>query len=329
LLWHALIKYIVPAQDKKGRTIFMTLVIMAAGMGNRYGGLKQIDPIGPNGEFIIDYSIYDAINAGCDRVVFIIKEENLEIFRETVGKRIEGKVKVEYAFQNKNDIPAGKVPLEREKPWGTSQAVLACRNIVKDSFMVINADDFYGSEAYRVVFNYLSSLGEEDKDKYCMPGYILKNTLSNNGHVARGICKADKNGCLSNIVERKKIMRNDGIAQYCDKKGVWHDIDEDSIVSMNFWGFTPSVFEKLESGFTAFLTNPETDLINDEYLLATSIGEGISNKNCMVKVLCTSSKWFGVTYQEDKALVSGYLRDLINEGEYPENLWKLPILSRH
>lgn len=306
----------------------MTLMIMAAGMGNRYGGLKQIDPIGPNGEFIIDYSIYDAINAGCDRVVFIIKEENLEIFRDTVGKRIEGSVKVEYAFQCKDDIPVGSVPCEREKPWGTSQAVLACKDIVKDNFMVINADDFYGKEAYKVTFDYLSSLGEGEQNNYCMPGYILNNTLSDNGHVARGICKTNKIGCLSNIVERKKIMRNDGIVQYCDKKGKWHDIDDESVVSMNFWGFTPSVFDRLESGFVSFLTNQETDLINDEYYLATAIGESISEKNCSVKVLCTTAKWFGVTYQADRDSVAGYLRELIDKGEYPKNLWKLPALTR-
>ena len=295
---------------------------MAAGMGNRYGGLKQIDPIGPNGEFIIDYSIYDAIKAGCNHVVFIIKEENLEIFRETVGKRIEGRVKVEYAFQRMEDIPVGEVPPERKKPWGTTQAVLACKDIVKDAFMVINADDFYGFESYKVVFDYLSSLKTDEKDKYCMPGYILKNTLSENGHVARGVCRADKNGCLSHIVERKKIMRNDGRTQFCDNNGAWHDIDEDSIVSMNFWGFTPSAFRMLEEGFSSFLKDKSTDLSNDEYYLVSSIGEGINGKLCMVKVLSTSAKWFGVTYQADKALVAGYIQAHINNGDYPVKLWE-------
>lgn len=299
----------------------MTLVIMAAGMGNRYGGLKQIDPIGPNGEFIIDYSIYDAVKAGCDRVVFIIKEENLEDFRETVGKRIEGSVKVEYAFQRMQDIPCGEIPSERKKPWGTTQAVLACKDIVKDSFMVINADDFYGKEAYKVVFDYLSALDKNTENKYCMPGYILKNTLSENGHVARGVCSADKNGFLSHIVERKKIMRNSGNVQFCDKKEVWHDIDENSIVSMNFWGFTPSAFGMLESGFESFLKNSETDLINDEYYLATVIGENIADNKCTVKVLETTAKWFGVTYKADKASVAGFIRALIDKGEYPNRLW--------
>lgn len=299
----------------------MTLVIMAAGMGNRYGGLKQIDPVGPNGEFIIDYSIYDAIRAGCNRVVFIIKEENYDIFRETVGKRIEGKIQVDYAFQRKEDIPFGKPPEERIKPWGTSHAVLACRDLVKENFMVINADDFYGWDAYKVVFDYLSMLKEDEQYSYCMPGYVLKNTLSENGHVARGICKADKEGYLEHIVERKKIMRIGGVAQYADKNGNWHDIDEDSIASMNFWGFTPTVFDLLEKGFYNFLSNPETDLINDEYLLAPAVGEMITGKKASVRIISTSAKWIGVTYQADKPMVSNYIRELIEKGEYPENLW--------
>lgn len=308
----------------------MTLVIMAAGMGNRYGGLKQIDPLGPNGEFIIDYSIYDAIKAGCDRVVFIIKEENYNIFRDTVGKRIEASIKVEYAFQKMDDLPFGTLPTDRVKPWGTSQAVLACRDIVKDSFMVINADDFYGREVYRVMFDYLSSLEKEDvntndKNKYCMPGYVLKNTLSENGHVSRGICRVDKNNCLTYIVERKKIMRNDGNTQYCDKKGIWHDIDEESVASMNFFGFNPSIFEMLEEGFISFLSSEETDLINGEYLLAPAVGEGIEQNQCEVKVIPTNSKWFGVTYQADRTAAAEYIRELIQKGEYPENLWAKTI----
>lgn len=299
----------------------MTLVIMAAGMGHRYGGLKQIDPIGPNGEFIIDYSIYDAIRAGCDRVVFIIKEENYDIFRETVGKRIEGKIKVDYAFQRKEDIPFGKAPEERVKPWGTSHAVLTCRDIVKENFMVINADDFYGWDAYKVVFDYLSMLKEDEQNCYCMPGYILKNTLSEHGHVARGICKADKNGYLEHIVERKKIMRINGVAKYADKNDNWHEIDEDSIASMNFWGFTPTVFELLEEGFRRFLSDPETDLMTDEYLLAPAIGEMITSRKASVRIINTNAKWIGVTYQADKPMVANYIRELIQKGEYPQNLW--------
>jgi len=299
----------------------MTLVIMAAGMGHRYGGLKQIDPIGPNGEFIIDYSIYDAIRAGCNRVVFIIKEENYDIFRETVGKRIEGKIQVDYAFQRKEDIPFGKAPAERVKPWGTSHAVLACRDIVKEKFIVINADDFYGWDAYKVVFDYLSMLKEDEQYNYCMPGYVLRNTLSAHGHVARGICKADKNGYLEHIVERKKIMRIDGVAKYADKYDNWHEIDEDSIASMNFWGFTPTVFKLLEEGFCRFLSDPETDLMNDEYLLAPAVGEMITGKKASVRIINTSAKWIGVTYQADKPLVANYIRELIESGEYPRNLW--------
>ncbi len=299
----------------------MTLVIMAAGMGNRYGGLKQIDPVGPSGEFIIDYSIYDAMKAGCDRVVFIIKEENLELFRQTVGKRIEGSVKVDYAFQRAEDIPVNiKIP-ERKKPWGTTHAVLSCKGLVSGAFMVINADDFYGREAYRVVFDYLSSLPEDMQDKYCMPGYILRNTLSENGHVARGICRVDSNGCLTDIVERKKVMRNNGKAQFCDLTGAWRDIDEDSVVSMNFWGFTNSAFGMLENAFSAFLRNKDTSLETDEHYLATAIGEAIKEKDCLVKVLGTSAKWFGVTYYEDKATVTEQIQDYVLRGEYPNKLW--------
>ena len=295
----------------------MTLVIMAAGMGNRYGGLKQIDPVGPNGEFIIDYSIYDSIKVGCDRVIFIIKEENLKVFRETVGRRIEGCVKVDYAFQRIEDIPCGTVT-GRTKPWGTTQAVLSCKGIVNEEFMVINADDFYGRDAYRIVFEHLSSGKSED---FCMPGYILRNTLSENGHVARGVCKVNKDGCLTDIVERKKIMRIDGRVKYCDKTGKWNEIDQDSVVSMNFWGFSPSVFELFEQGFRKFLCDKNTDLTGDEYLLAPAVGEIIAGGKYSVSVLNTSAKWFGVTYKEDKKFVSDYIRDLICKGDYPNDLW--------
>ncbi|MDD4163807.1 MAG: sugar phosphate nucleotidyltransferase [Eubacteriales bacterium] len=304
----------------------MTLVIMAAGMGNRYGGLKQIDPLGPNGEFIIDYSIYDAVMAGCDRVVFIIKEENYDIFRETVGKRVESRIKVEYAFQRMDDLPTGTPPDGRVKPWGTTQAVLACRDIVKDSFMVINADDFYGREAFAVIYDYLSEL-EKTKNTsgakriYCMPGYILKNTLSDNGHVSRGICRVDKNGSLTSIVERKKIMRNNGFTQYCDKNGSWHDIDEESVASMNFFGFDPSVFGLLEAGFKNFLNSEDTDLVTGEYLLAPALGEAIAAGECEVRVIPTDAKWFGVTYQADRALAKEFINNLIKRGVYPEKLW--------
>lgn len=294
----------------------MTAVILAAGLGSRYGGLKQIDPVGPHGEFIIDYSVYDCIRAGFDKIVFIIKEENLEAFEETIGSRIKN-VKIEYAFQNMNDLPDGfSCPTDRAKPWGTAHALRACRNIVDDKFVIFNADDFYGRESFEVMFDYLSKVNSKT---FAMPGYILANTLSDNGHVARGVCVTE-NGAIKNIREIKKIMRVDGVTKY-EEKGEWVEIDENSPVSMNFWAFTPDVFEHVENGFIQFLKNPETDLLTEEYYIPNVIDEGIKSGMFECKVVHTDAKWMGVTYRSDKPEFEKFLNAKIASGEYPEDLW--------
>lgn len=295
----------------------MTAVILAAGLGSRYGGLKQLDPVGPNGEFIIDYSVYDCIRAGFDRIVFIIKEENLEAFEETIGSRIKGDVKIEYAFQNMNDLPDGfSCPVDRAKPWGTAHALRACRNIVDDKFVIFNADDFYGRESFE---NMYKSLADVDANTYSMPGYTLANTLSENGHVARGVCVTE-NGMIKTIREIKQIMRIDGIVKYEDD-GEWKEIDENSSVSMNFWGFTPDVFQYLEGGFADFLKNPETNLLKDEYYIPSVIDTGVRAGDFKCKVIETPAKWMGVTYRSDKPAFLEFLNAKIASGEYPENLW--------
>lgn len=295
----------------------MTAIILAAGLGSRYGGLKQLDPVGPNGEFIIDYSVYDCIRAGFDRIVFIIKEENLEIFEESIGSRIKGDVKIEYAFQNSDDLPDGfSCPAERIKPWGTAHAMRACRNIVDDKFVIFNADDFYGRETFE---NMYKSLSEVDSKTFAMPGYTLSNTLSENGHVARGVCVTENN-FIKEIREIKQIMRIDGIVKY-EKDGEWFEIDETSPVSMNFWGFTPDVFDYLEEGFADFLRNPNTDLIKDEYYIPNVIDLGVRNGTFNCKVIETEAKWMGVTYRSDKPDFEAFLKSKIECGDYPEKLW--------
>ncbi len=295
----------------------MTAIILAAGLGSRYGGLKQLDPVGPNGEFIIDYSVYDCIRAGFDKIVFIIKEENLEVFEETIGSRIKGDIKIEYAFQNMNDLPDGfSCPVDRTKPWGTAHALRACRNIVDDKFVIFNADDFYGRESFE---NMYKSLSDVDDKNFSMPGYTLVNTLSDNGHVARGVCVTE-NGMIKNIREIKQIMRIDGVVKYEDN-GEWIKIDENSPVSMNFWGFTPDIFKYLEGGFSDFLKDPNTDLLKDEYYIPNVIDNGVRAGDFNCKVIETPAKWMGVTYRTDKPAFLDFLNKKIASGEYPENLW--------
>jgi len=296
----------------------MTSVILAAGLGSRYGGLKQLDPVGKHGEFIIDYSVYDSIRAGFDKIVFIIKEENLEVFEESIGSRIKGNVKIEYAFQNSFDLPDGfSCPSDRVKPWGTAHALRACRNIVDDKFIIFNADDFYGRETFE---NMAKALNDINSTTFVMPGYTLANTLSENGHVARGVCVTE-NGIITNIREIKKIMRIDGKVKYETENGDWVDIDEKSPVSMNFWGFTPDVFDYVETGFTNFLRNPAKDLTKDEYYITDIIDEGIKTNTFGCKVIDTPAKWMGVTYRTDKPDFLKFLDSKIQAGDYPENLW--------
>ncbi len=297
----------------------MTLVILAAGMGSRYGGLKQLDPISDAGEFILDFSVYDAIRAGFTKVVFVIKEENHALFRETVGKRIEPFVDVRYVFQRLDDLPRGHVPPEgRTKPFGTAQAVLAARKEVKEPFMVINADDFYGKEAFDTVATHLR-FAHETGD-YCMAGYVLQNTLTENGSVSRGVCTVDEHGCLSDVVERTSITRAGDAAVYTED-GEAHTLPLDATVSMNCWGFTPEFFGELERGFSAFLSSEEGDPLKREYYLPFAVRACMDAKKCSVRVYRVGAKWYGVTYREDREGVVEGIRALTRAGVYPRGLW--------
>lgn len=292
-----------------------TLVIMAAGIGSRYGGLKQIDPVGPSGEIVLDYSVYDAIQAGFGKVVFIIRPDIEEAFKEVIGHKLDGKIKVEYVFQTLDKLPAGvAVPEGRTKPWGTGQAVLTARSAVKEPFAVINADDFYGRESLRVVADRLKKIDVNGTD-FCMAGFYIKNTLSPNGGVARGYCKV-QNGKLCHIVERFNIERKEnGIIRY--DGGTMAD---DDIVSMNTWGFTPRLFDFLERGFEDFLAHKGAELKSEFYLLEVVDGM-IQRGDAEVAVLPTNEKWMGVTYADDKPQVMSGIRALVATGIYPANLW--------
>ncbi len=300
----------------------MTLVIMAAGMGSRYGGLKQIDPVGRHGEFILDYSVYDAVKAGFDKVVFIIKKENLDVFRETVGKRLEKVIPVEYAFQEITEVPEGvKVPEGRTKPWGTAHAVWSCRNLVDGPFAVINADDFYGREAFRLLHDFFLEQPEDtSKYHYCMAGYLLRNTLTENGHVARGVCTAD-NGYLTTVTERTKIQRNQGQTQFYEEGQGWTDIDENSIVSMNCWALPLIYSVKIELQMQKFFKDSTDGLAKKEFFLPSVVQELMDAGKCDVKVMDTPAKWYGVTYHEDKEKIVAFIEQMIGEGVYPETLW--------
>ncbi len=297
----------------------LTLVIMAAGMGSRFGGLKQIEPFGPNGEFIIDYSIYDAIRNGFNKVVFIIKEENYEIFKETIGKRVEDKIPTYYAFQKMDDVPAGvEIPKERVKPLGTGQAILSVRNIVNEPFAVINADDFYGYDAYKKAKEFFDT--NEDENIYANISYEAKNTLTENGSVKRGVCK-EKDGFLTRLIESKVERVNDKIiADPLDEREPF-EIDQNDPVSMNMFCFYPSLFKYLEEGFVKFFENNKETLDTSEYLLPALIEEKMNEKKIKVKVMKTTAHWYGVTYKEDKDSVVKEIAKLIENKEYPKNLW--------
>ena len=303
----------------------MTLVILAAGMGSRYGGMKQIDPMTPHGEFIIDFSIFDAVRAGFDKVVFIIKEENFDAFHETVGKRVEKAIKVEYAFQKMEDIPEGfGVPEGRTKPWGTGHALLSARGVVNEPFAVINADDFYGREAFVKLHNFLSETqADNSKAHFAMVGYILENTLTENGSVSRGICDVNSDGFLNRVVERTKIQENNGKAQFFEDDK-WVDIDRRSVVSMNCWAFTPEIFGALHDGFVEFLSDLPSapDPKKVEFFLPFLVQRQIDRGECDVRVIPTSAKWYGVTYPDDKLSFVNFAKNEIVKGEYPDGLWK-------
>lgn len=299
----------------------MTLLVLAAGMGSRYGGLKQLDPMTEHGEFIIDFSVYDAIRAGYKKVVFVIKEENYDVFRDTIGSRIEKVIDVEYVFQKMN-VPEGTVtlPAERVKPLGTAHALLAAKNAINGKFSVINADDYYGVNAYRLAAEYMNNV---EDGHFCMVGYGLKNTLTDHGTVSRGICVADEKDLLTSITERTKIRHHaDGTqAEYADGEE-WFPLAYDSIASMNFFGFDTTIFDFAEEGFRRFLTDPKTDLMKGEYFLPTVVSDMRSAGKCDVKVLKTEDRWRGITYHEDKEQVVDAIKQLIADGVYPDGLWK-------
>lgn len=300
----------------------MTLVVMAAGMGSRYGGLKQMDPIGPNGEFILDYTIFDAVKAGFKKVIFVIKEENLEAFKETVGNRIADRkeldLEVAYAFQRLEDMPAGfTVPEGRAKQWGTGHAVMAARQVLGENeggIAVVNADDLYGEETFAIMHDFLAD--ENKKACGCMAGFVLKNTLTENGTVARGVCEVSPEGYLEAINERTKLARQaDGSTAYLEDD-VWHPVSEDSIVSMNAWALTEGFLASAAEGFVTFLENLK-DPMKQEYYLPTAVWEYSKKCGKPLQVVKTGAKWYGVTYKDDKAVVEEYIASLIAEGKYP------------
>lgn len=302
----------------------VTLVIMAAGIGSRFGGgIKQLTPVGPNGEFIIDYSIYDAVQAGFTKVVFIIKKELEKEFKETIGNRIPGKVKVEYVFQELSDIPEKyeEKLFGRIRPWGTGQAILACKDCVREPFLVINADDYYGKKAYKVAYTYLTEEKRCEKDKmsFGMVRFILQNTMSEHGTVTRGVCKVDEDNMLTEVEETYEIQRKGNVATGI-QKGRKVQLSLNSAVSMNMWGLKPGIFEVLEEGFVKFLENIDKEDNKTEYLLPQIIGELLKENKVSVKVLESPDKWFGVTYKEDKDKVINCIAELIDAGVYPDKL---------
>ena len=298
----------------------MILVVMAAGMGSRFGGMKQLTPVGPSGEFLIDYSIYDAIKAGVKKVLFVIKEEHLDLFRDTIGKRIESKIEVEYAYQKLDNVPEGiTITQDRVKPWGTGQALLSSAPYVNENFMIINADDFYGRDAFCTLGNYLKNL-KDDKDKqhYAMVAYKISNTLSTNGTVSRGVCEVENN-LLKSVTERTKIeYLNNKLVYYEDDK--IYNIDESAPVSVNLFGFTPKVFKDAEEYFKEFLKENSNDL-KKEFYLPTIVQKSIDDNKADVTVLHTTSKFNGMTYKEDLEQLKENINELISNGVYPENLW--------
>lgn len=301
-----------------------TIIIMAAGMGSRYGGLKQIDPVGPCGEIILDFSVFDAAKAGFEKVIFVIKKEIEKDFLEIVGDRYNGVIEVEYAYQDINNLPDGfSVPEGRVKPWGTGHAVLSCKDMIDGPFAVINADDYYGKETFELVYKELTGKKEEsDRYSFCMVGFRIENTLTENGTVARGVCQTDEKGYLTDIVERTKIAKRDGKIMYTEDEEHWTEIPSGTTVSMNCWGFSKDMMYELENRFADFLGKNESNMLRCEYFLPFVVDDILKEGKAEVKVLSTKEKWYGVTYKADKELVAKALRDKIERGEYPSCLWK-------
>ena len=300
----------------------LTLLVLAAGMGSRYGGLKQLDEVGPSGETVMDYSVFDAMRAGFDRVVFVIRKDIEEAFRAAIGSRYADRIEVAYAFQDMNDLPAGfRVPEGHTKPWGTGQAVYAARKLLDGPFAVINADDFYGADSYRKLAGYLKSAPEDGKIRGCIASFVLSNTLSENGSVSRGICSADAAGNLSKVVENTKIFRRDGKVISVQEDGAELEFTGEELVSMNSWGFMPELVGELERLFTGFLEEHGTEL-KSEFYLPFAVDTLIREGRAEIKMLKSEDSWFGITYREDKPFVQAALRKLVAEGAYPEKLFK-------
>lgn len=298
-----------------------TLFILAAGMGSRYGTLKQIEGLGPSGETIMDYSIYDALRAGFGKLVFVIRKSFEKEFREKIISKYENHVPVEIVFQELDSLPEGFAPhAEREKPWGTNHAVLMGKNAIKEPFAVINADDYYGQDSFKTLADELKNL-EGKENHYCMVAYRLCNTLSEGGAVARGVCEVDDDRFLKSVNERTHIKRVDGVIKYKDSEDYWYELEENTPVSMNMWGFTPDYFEHSEKYFIKFLELNQSNL-KAEYFIPSMVDHLISTKTADVKVMDTTSKWFGVTYPDDRPVVVHKLQQLVEQGEYPTPLWK-------
>lgn len=301
-----------------------TLVVMAAGIGSRFGGgIKQLEPVGPSGEIIMDYSIHDALEAGFNKVVFIIRKDLEKDFREIIGNRMEKLVETAYAFQEIDDLPAGFTkPADRTKPWGTGQAILSCKDLVNEPFAVINADDYYGKEAFVKLHGFLEKYTPEKANEFCMAGFILKNTLSENGAVTRGVCKVNEEGYLTGVDETSNIVKTSEGAGV-DNEGTLTPIDAESYVSMNMWGLTPEFMQTLEDGFKEFFANMgDKNILKAEYLLPIYIDELLQAGKVSVKVLDSNDKWFGVTYKEDKEYVIKSFAKLIEDGVYKEKLFE-------
>lgn len=301
------------------------LVVMAAGMGSRYGGLKQIDPVDQEGHIIMDFSIYDAVRAGFKKVIFIIKKENEQDFRDAIGDRLSDKVEIVYVHQDLNNIPEGfQVPEGRVKPWGTGHAVLSCAEVIDGPFVVINADDYYGTHAFKMAYDFLAQAQEDTVPaQYMMVGYRLENTLTDNGYVSRGVCETDADGYLADINERTHIEKRDGGAAYTEDDGkTWTSLPGETPVSMNMWGFTGGFMKELVKRFPVFLEKsiPENPL-KCEYFLPFVVDELLQEKKAAVRVLTTQDKWYGVTYKEDKPVVVAAIQNLKDQGLYPQGLW--------
>ena len=303
------------------------LVVMAAGMGSRYGGLKQIDPVGSHGQLIIDYSIYDARRAGFDTVVFVIKHEIEEAFKAAIGERLSRVIHVKYAYQELTDLPAGyAVPEGRVKPWGTCHAILAARQVVEGPFAVVNADDYYGPQAFREIYQYLERHGDSpDRYEFAMVGYRLGNTVTEHGHVARGVCEEDENHYLLRATERTKILKDGANARFTEDDGrTWTPLSGDTIVSMNLWGFTHSFLTEAERRFPAFLDKALAENpLKGEYFLPSVVTQLLEEGRARVKVLRSGDRWYGVTYQEDKPVVVAAIAEMTASGLYPDKLWEV------